>query len=74
MMPAVSPPIFMFNLITSTGRVLSFQIKSCADLYQKAYGGVVFTQHVLTKELDNTSNYDTMIPSNEKGTKYVYTA
>ena len=74
MMLANSPPIFMFNLITSTGRVLSFQIKSCADLYQKAYGGVVFTQHVLTKELDNTSNYDTMIPSNEKGNQNVYTA
>jgi hypothetical protein len=60
----------MFNLITSTGKVLSFQIKSCADLYQRAYGGVVFTQQVL----DNTSNYDIMIPSNEKGTEYVYTA
>ena len=67
-MLANSPPIFMYNLITSTGRVLSFQIKSCADLYQKAYGGVVFTQQVL----DNTSDYDTMIPSNEKGTEYVY--
>jgi hypothetical protein len=57
----------MFNLITSTGRVLSFEIKACADLYQRAYGGVVFTQQVL----DNTSSYDTMIPSNEKGTEYV---
>jgi len=66
-MLADSPPIFMFNLITSTGKVLSFQIKACADLYQKAYGGVVFTQQVL----DNTSSYDTMIPSNEKGTEYV---
>jgi len=62
----------MFNLITSTGRVLSFQIKSCADMYQRAYGGVVFTQQVLDQELDNTSSYDTMIPSNEKGTEYVY--
>jgi hypothetical protein len=60
----------MFNLITSTGKVLSFQIKSCAELYQKAYGGVVFTQQVL----DNISSYDTMIPSHEKGTEYVYTA
>jgi hypothetical protein len=70
MMLANSPVIFMFNLITSTGKVLSFQIKSCADLYQRAYGGVVFTQQVL----DNTSSYDIMIPSNEKGTEYVYTA
>jgi hypothetical protein len=37
-------------------------------MYQRAYGGVVFTQQVL----DNTSSYDTMIPSNEKGTEYVY--
>ena len=74
MMLANSPPIFMFNLITSTGRVLSFQIKSCADLYQRAYGGVVFTQQVLDQELDIAANYDTMIPSNEKGTEYVYTA
>jgi hypothetical protein len=36
-------------------------------MYQKAYGGVVFTQQVL----DNTSSYDTMIPSNER-TNYVY--
>ncbi len=70
MMLANSPVIFMYNLITSTGKVLSFQIKSCADLYQRAYGGVVFTQQVL----DNTSSYDIMIPSNEKGTEYVYTA
>jgi len=57
----------MFNLIISTGRVLSFEIKACADLYQRAYGGVVFTQQVL----DNASSYDTMIPSNEKGTENV---
>ena len=59
----------MFNLITSTGKVLSFQVKSCAEMYQKAYGGVVFTQQVL----DNTSDYDTMVPSNER-TNYVYTS
>ena len=69
-MLANSPPIFMseYILITSTGRVLLFSIKSCADLYQKAYGGVVCPQ----QPLDNASDYDTMIPSNEKGTEYVY--
>jgi len=70
MMHANSPVIFMYNLITSTGKVLSFQIKSCADMYQRAYGGVVFSQQVL----DNTTSYDTMIPSNEKGNQNVYTA
>ena len=74
MMLANSPVIFMYNLITSTGKVLSFQIKSCADLYQRAYGGVVFTQQVLDQELDNTTSYDIMIPSNEKGNQNVYTA
>ena len=71
MMPAVSPPIFMFEytVITSTGRVILFSIKSCADLYQRAYGGVVFTSQVL----DNTSSYDIIAPSNEKET-YVYIA
>jgi hypothetical protein len=37
----------MYNLITSKGKIISFQIKACADLYQKAYGGVVITQQVL---------------------------
>lgn len=62
----------MFNLITSTGRVLSFRVQACADLYQRAYGGVVFSQQVLADELDIAANYDTMIPSNEKGTENVY--
>ena len=62
----------MFNLLTSTGKVMSFRVQACADLYQRAYGGVVFTQQVLADELDIAANYDTMIPSNEKGTEYVY--
>ena len=71
MMLAVSPPIFMFEytVITSTGRVLLFSIKSCADLYKKAYGGVVFTSQVL----DNPADCVIIAPSNEKET-YVYTA
>ena len=71
MMLAVSPPIFMFNLLTSTGKVMSFRVQACADLYQRAYGGVVFTQQVLAEELDNATSYDTMIPSNEKGNENV---
>ena len=61
-----------YTLITSTGRVLLFSVKACADLYQQAYGGVVFSQQVLDQELDIASNYDTMIPSNEKGNQNVY--
>ena len=71
-MLANSPPIFMFNLLTSTGKVMSFRVQACADLYQRAYGGVVFTQQLLAEELDIATSYDTMIPSNEKGTEYVY--
>ena len=69
---AVSPPIFMFEytVITSTGRVLLFSIKSCADLYQRAYGGVVFTSQVL----DNPTTCDILGPSNKEGNKNVYTA
>ena len=70
MMPAVSPPIFMFEytVITSEGRVLLFSIKSCADLYQKAYGGVVFSSQVL----DNPTTCDILVPSNEEGNKNVF--
>ena len=69
---AVSPPIFMFEytVITSTGRVLLFSIKACADMYQRAYGGVVFTSQVL----DNPTTCDILATSNKEGNKNVYTA
>jgi len=37
----------VFTLLTSNGKVLVFTVKACADMYQKAYGGVVFTSQVL---------------------------
>ena len=72
MMLAVSPPIFMseYTVITSTGRVLLFSIKSCADLYQRAYGGVVFSSQVL----DNSTTCDILATSNKEGNKNVYNA
>jgi hypothetical protein len=36
-----------FTLITNSGKVYTFYIKALAETYQKAYGGVVFTQQVL---------------------------
>ena len=57
-----------YTLLTKTGRVMQFYVAEMAATYQRLYGGVVFTQQVI----DNTSDYDTMIPSNEKGTEYVY--
>ncbi len=72
MMLAVLPPIFMFEytVITSTGRVLLFSIKSCADLYQKAYGGVVFSSQVL----DNPTTCDILATSNKEGNQNVFNA
>ena len=41
-----------YTLITGNGKVLTFYIKSVAEQFQQAYGGVVFTQQVLeTQEL-----------------------
>lgn len=36
-----------YTLITSKGKVYTFFLKTVADTYQQAYGGVVFTQQVL---------------------------
>lgn len=36
-----------YTLITSNGKVLTFTVKACAEQFQAAYGGVVFTQQVL---------------------------
>ena len=36
-----------YTLITSNGKVLTFSVKACAEQFQQAYGGVVFTQQVL---------------------------
>ena len=67
-----SPVTFMFEytVITSTGRVLLFSIKSCADLYQRAYGGVVFSSQVL----DNSTTCDILATSNKEGNKNVFNA
>jgi hypothetical protein len=36
-----------YTLITSNGKVYTFFIKTVAEQFQQAYGGVVFTQQVL---------------------------
>ncbi len=36
-----------YTLVTATGQVFQFYIKQCADCYQQAFGGVVFTQQIL---------------------------
>jgi hypothetical protein len=36
-----------YTLITKTGKVMQFYLKSVADLYCSLNGGVVFTQQIL---------------------------
>jgi hypothetical protein len=48
--------MFNYTLIMPIGKVIVFNLKACADLYQRAYGGVVITQQVLNKELDIAAN------------------
>lgn len=36
-----------YTLITGNGKVYTFFIKTVAEQFQQAYGGVVFTQQVL---------------------------
>ena len=45
-----------YTLLTSDGRLMQFYVKSMADLYQNLYGGVVFTEAILSsKALDNAA-------------------
>ncbi len=39
-----------YTLITSKGKVLTFFLKSVAELYQKAYGGQLITADILVDE------------------------
>ena len=36
-----------YTLITRSGKVLTFTIKACAEQFQLAYGGVLFTNQIL---------------------------
>ena len=40
-----------YTLITKQGKVMTFYVKSVADLYQSLHGGVVITQQILVDEL-----------------------
>ena len=39
-----------YTLVTSSGKIHTFFLKTVAETYQKAYGGVVFTQQVLVDQ------------------------
>jgi len=40
-----------YTLITPMGRIFIFFLRSTADIYQSAYGGVVFSQQIVDSEL-----------------------
>ena len=42
-----------FTLITSNGKVFTFYVKAVAETFQQAYGGTLFTDSILTKEIKN---------------------
>ena len=42
-----------FTLLTANGSIKQFYVKQVAELYQQIYGGVVFTQQILTEMVDN---------------------
>jgi len=44
-----------YTLITKTGKVYNFHIQALAETYQKAYGGVVFTQQILVDKTTQTA-------------------
>ena len=36
-----------YTLITPQGRIYTFTVKGCAETYQRAYGGTLFTNDIL---------------------------
>ncbi len=45
-----------YTLLTRTGRLMRFYVEDVANLYQRLYGGVVFSSQVL----DTVAQPDTM--------------
>jgi hypothetical protein len=43
-----------YTLITKTGKVMQFYVKSVAEMYQALNGGVVITQQILAEEATQT--------------------
>jgi Ni2+-binding GTPase involved in maturation of urease and hydrogenase len=45
-----------YTLITGNGKVLTFFIKAVAEMYQKAYSGIIITNDIVLQE--DTENVD----------------
>lgn len=46
-----------YTLVTGKGKVYTFFIKVVAETFQQAYGGAIFTNEILTKEIKNETFY-----------------
>jgi hypothetical protein len=44
-----------YTLITKNGKVMAFFLRSVAEQFQQAYGGVVVTQQILIDEKSTVS-------------------
>jgi hypothetical protein len=44
-----------YTLLTSKGRLMRFYVESVATMYQRLYGGVVFTSQVLDTEAQSVT-------------------
>jgi len=42
-----------FTVITKRGKTLVFNIKACAEIFLQAYGGVMFSDEILTNLVEN---------------------
>jgi hypothetical protein len=38
-----------YTLITKNGKIMQFYVQGAAETYKNLYGGVVFTQQILTE-------------------------
>jgi len=51
-----------FTVITKNGKTLVFNIKACAEIFLQAYGGVLFSDEILTETVgyDLTNTVETV--------------
>ena len=54
-----------YTLLTANGSIKQFYVQEVADLYQRLYGGVVFSSQILDQnglEVDNPADCDILAP------------
>lgn len=45
-----------YTLLTANGSIKQFYVKQVAELYQRLYGGVVFTSQILDQKAQELEN------------------